>query len=96
MEHDLPMILVSVGSSLVVGVLSSYLTFRLQFESHRAMDAQREKDWLLWRQAITKDVEILKAAAGQPVLATIMQQMKDVERRLGSIEEKLMAHWGKP
>lgn len=89
------MILVSVGSSLVVGVASSYLTFRLQFESHRSMDAQREKDWLMWRAAITKDVEILKAASGMPALVTIMQQMKDVERRLESIEGKLTAHWGK-
>jgi hypothetical protein len=84
------MILVSAAISLIVGLASggfgAYITFRLQFERHRAMDTQREKDWTIWRQNITKDVEILKAAAGLPQLASLIQQVKDMDRRLESIE----------
>ena len=58
MEHELPMILLSVGCSLVVGVASSYLTFRLQLEAYMAMDKEREKHWVQWREGITRDVEL--------------------------------------
>jgi hypothetical protein len=89
MEHDLPMILVSVGCSLVVGVLSSYLTFRLQLEAFMAMDKEREKHWVQWREGITKDVANLKSSASLISLALLSQRMEQVENRLESIETKL-------
>jgi hypothetical protein len=49
-------ILVSVGSSILVGVASSYITFRLQFERHRAMDAEREKHAIRWRENVDAGV----------------------------------------
>jgi hypothetical protein len=73
MEHDLPMILVSVGSSLIVGIVSSYLTFRLQFERHRSMDAEREKHWTKWRDGISRDVDDLKKSASLIALAVLSQ-----------------------
>jgi len=89
MEHDLPMILVSVGCSLVVGVLSSYLTFRLQLEAFMAMDKEREKHWVQWRQKISEDVELLKGAIQVTQIALLGQRMEQIERRLGHIEDKL-------
>ncbi len=43
---------VTVLVSLLVGIGSSYITFRLQFERFRAMDEQREKDWSAWRLVV--------------------------------------------
>jgi len=93
MEHDLPMILVSVGCSLVVGVLSSYLTFRLQLEAFMAMDKEREKHWVQWRAGISQDVDELKKSASLIALALLSQRMEQVEHRLESIETKLAEHW---
>lgn len=45
-------ILVSVGSSIVVGIATNYFTFRLLFERHRAMDTEREKHITKWRAGI--------------------------------------------
>jgi|SRR5579863_2075116 len=89
MEHELPMILVSVGSSLAVGIASSYLTFRLQLSAFMAMDKEREKHWSIWRDGITKDVDDLKKSASLIELALLSQKMGQMEHRLESIERKL-------
>lgn len=56
MEHSLLMILASIGSSLVVGALSSYITARVRLESFLAMDTEREKHFTQWRQKFEQSV----------------------------------------
>ena len=89
MEHELTHILVSIGSSLLVGVASSYLTFRLQLAAFMAMDKEREKHWTKWRDGISQDVDDLKKSATLSDLAVMTIRMTQVERRLGHIETKL-------
>jgi hypothetical protein len=95
MESQLPMILVSVVSSLIVGVASSYLTFRLQFERFKAMDEQREEDWAKWRDGISRDVKVLERSVSVTEIALLAQRLLELERRLGSIEKTLSDHWSR-
>jgi hypothetical protein len=83
------MILVSVISSLIVGVASSYLTFRLQLTAFMSMDKEREKHWMQWREGISADVEILKRSMDVTNIALLGQRMAEVERRLASIDSAL-------
>ena len=55
--------ILTIVVSLIVGVGSSYITFRLQFERFQAMDKEREKHWAEWREKISADVESLKKTA---------------------------------
>ena len=89
MTDALPMILTSVISSLIVGVASSYLTFRLQLTAFMSMDKEREKHWMQWREGISGDVEILKRSMDMTNIALLGQRMVEVERRLESIDTTL-------
>jgi hypothetical protein len=35
--------------TIALSVVASWLTFWVRFERFQSMDAQRERDWLLWR-----------------------------------------------
>lgn len=72
----------TIGVSLVVGVLSSYLTFRLQFERFKAMDERRELDWVKWRDKISIDVEALKQSANLTQLAVLTQVVESLVKRV--------------
>jgi hypothetical protein len=89
MDPSVTPTLINVGSSLLVGIGASYLTFRLQWAAFQAKDIEREKHWTKWRDQITADVESLKRPTDIGALAVLSQRMLEVERRLGSIESKL-------
>lgn len=72
----------TIGVSLVVGIASSYLTFRLQFERFQAMDREREKHWVEWRDKISADVEILKRSANLTELALLKQSLESLIKRV--------------
>lgn len=74
--------LLTIGMSLVVGVLSSYLTFRLQFERFQAMDKEREKHWAEWRKEISADVEFLKKSANITELMLVKQSVDALTKRV--------------
>ena len=74
--------LITIGVSLVVGILSSYLTFRLQFERFAAMDKEREKHWVEWRRDISADVEALKKSANVTQLALLTQVVDSLVKRV--------------
>lgn len=74
--------LLTIGISLAVGVLSSYITFRLQFERFQAMDKEREKHWVDWREKISHDVESLKRSASITELALLSQTVETISKRL--------------
>ncbi len=73
---------ITIGVSMVVGIGSSYLTFRLQFERFRAMDERREQDWMRWRNKIDIDIEQLKQTAGVTELALLRQAVDMLTKRV--------------
>jgi len=80
------MLLVSVGSSLVTGALSSYFTFQLQFVRHQAMDKQREKDWTAWRLGIEARVtDLEKTLVTRDDFATMIKDNKEQLQRIESL-----------
>jgi hypothetical protein len=79
---------VSIGSSLIVGIGSSYLTFRLQLAAFMAMDKEREKHWSKWRDGITEDVAALKQAVALPALAVLVERVSRVEK-----DAEALRHW---
>lgn len=74
--------LLTIVVSLVVGIGSSYITFRLQFERFESMDKEREKHWIKWRDDITIDVEELKKAANITQIALLAQTVEALVKRV--------------
>lgn len=74
--------LITVIVSILVGVSSSYLTFRLQFERFESMDKEREKHWIKWRDDISEDVEALKKSANITQLALLAQTVEALAKRV--------------
>lgn len=79
--------LLTIGISLVVGTLSSWLTFRLQFERFKAKDGEREKHWDSWRTQITADVEALKRSANLTQVALLQQSLETLVKRVEQLSE---------
>ncbi len=86
---------ITVLVSLFVGIGSSYVTFRLQFERFRAMDEQREKDWTSWRLAVDARADnflrridtLEKTYISRDDLDRVLERMR-VERLQMSIDTK--------
>lgn len=75
----------TIGVSLAVGILSSYLTFRLQFERFHSMDREREKHLTEWRKQITADVELLKRSASITEIALLRQTLETLVKSVQAL-----------